>query len=96
MKTRDDWALDRVAAVPDPDEGCEAAELAVKVIASGVGGWQYIDVVSARAGKLESLDYVRQDFGVVGPSLGDTSCFKKKKKKNRMKRFFRPFFFFFS
>ena len=46
-------------------ERCEAAGLTVKVIASGVGGWQYLDVVSARAGKLESLEYVREDFGVA-------------------------------
>ena len=32
--------------------GCEASELVVKVIASGVGGWQYLDVVSNAAGKL--------------------------------------------
>jgi hydroxymethylpyrimidine pyrophosphatase-like HAD family hydrolase len=45
--------------------GCESAQLVVKVIASGVGGWQYLDIVSAQAGKLESLEYVRRDFGVA-------------------------------
>ena len=35
-----------------------------KLIASGTGGWQYVDVVSRRAGKLESLEYVRDAFNV--------------------------------
>jgi hypothetical protein len=33
------------------------------VIQSGTGGWKFIDVVSPGAGKLESLEYVRQAFG---------------------------------
>lgn len=35
-----------------------------KLVASGTGGWQYVDVVSRRAGKLESLEYVRTAFGI--------------------------------
>ena len=35
-----------------------------KLVASGTGGWQYVDVVSRRAGKLESLEYVRTAFCV--------------------------------
>ena len=35
-----------------------------KLIASGTGGWQYVDVVPRLAGKLESLEYVRRAFGV--------------------------------
>ena len=35
-----------------------------KLIASGTGGWQYVDVVSRRAGKLESLEYVRTAFRI--------------------------------
>ena len=34
-----------------------------KLVASGTGGWQYVDVVSRRAGKLESLEYVREMLG---------------------------------
>jgi len=40
-----------------------AAGLRAKVIASGTGGWRYVDVVSAGAGKLESLEYVREMLG---------------------------------
>ena len=36
-----------------------------KLIVSGTGGWQYVDVVSRGAGKLESLEYVRAAFGVA-------------------------------
>jgi hypothetical protein len=36
----------------------------VKVIVSGVGDWRYVDVTSARAGKLAALEYVRQLYGV--------------------------------
>ena len=35
-----------------------------KLVASGTGGWQYVDVVSRRAGKLESLEYVRTAFRI--------------------------------
>ena len=42
---------------------CAAAALDVKVIRSGTGGWNYIDVVSAGAGKLESLEHVRRALG---------------------------------
>ena len=34
---------------------CEA-----RIIVSGVGGWRYVDVVAAGAGKLEALEYVRK------------------------------------
>lgn len=34
-----------------------------KVITSGHGGWKYVDVVSAQAGKLESLEHVRGELG---------------------------------
>ena len=54
-----------VQRVADIVEGATNAEgLRVKIIASGVGGWQYVDVVSDCAGKLESLEYVRQSVGV--------------------------------
>ena len=53
----------REAAVPATvafiTEAVAAAGLRAKVIASGTGGWQYVDVVAAGAGKLESLEYVR-------------------------------------
>ncbi len=44
---------------------CAAKNLDVKCIASGVGGWQYVDIVAAGAGKLESLEYVREAYGVA-------------------------------
>lgn len=54
-----------VQRLADVVEGATNAEgLRVKIIASGVGGWQYVDVVSDCAGKLESLEYVRQSVGV--------------------------------
>ena len=62
MGVRDEHVAAVSAAVSDE---CAAAGLAVKVIASGVGGWQYVDVVSRRAGKLESLEYVRDAYGVA-------------------------------
>ena len=40
-----------------------AAGLRAKLIASGTGGWRYVDVVSCGAGKLESLEYVRKSLG---------------------------------
>ncbi|KAL4852949.1 putative sucrose-phosphatase 2 [Chlorella vulgaris] len=42
----------------------EAEGLQVKVIVSGTGDWRYIDVTSARAGKLAALEYVRQLYDV--------------------------------
>jgi len=39
------------------------AGLSAKVVASGTGGWRYVDIVSAQAGKLESLEYVRTMLG---------------------------------
>ena len=33
-----------------------------KLIVSGAGSWRYVDCVSAQAGKLESLEYVRKHF----------------------------------
>ena len=62
MGVRDEHVAAVSAAVSDE---CAAAGLAVKVIASGVGGWQYVDVVSRGAGKLESLEYGRDAFGVA-------------------------------
>ena len=46
-----------------------AKGLRAKLIASGTGGWRYVDVVSCGAGKLESLEYVRKSLGF---SLGAT------------------------
>jgi hydroxymethylpyrimidine pyrophosphatase-like HAD family hydrolase len=43
-----------------------------KLVASGTGGWQYVDVVSRRAGKLESLEYVRNAFNV--PTSRTVAC----------------------
>ncbi len=40
-------------------DAAAAAGLRAKVVASGTGGWRYVDVVSSQAGKLESLEYVR-------------------------------------
>lgn len=48
---------------------CAGQGLKAKVITSGTGGWRYIDVVSAGAGKLESLEYVR---GLLGFSRSAT------------------------
>jgi hypothetical protein len=40
------------------------AGLQARVIVSGTGDWRYVDVTSARAGKLAALEYVRQLYGV--------------------------------
>ena len=47
-------------------KSCNASTPSVtpKVVASGTGGWQYVDVVSNQAGKLESLEYVRKAYGI--------------------------------
>ena len=55
--------------ITDVSAAASAAGLCVKVIASGTGGWRYVDVVSQGAGKLESLEYVRE---MLGFSRGST------------------------
>jgi hypothetical protein len=35
-----------------------------KLIVSGSGDWRYLDVVPMMAGKLQSLEYVRQEMGI--------------------------------
>ena len=62
LGVKDEYVEEVTASVR---RSCETAGLTVKVIASGVGGWQYLDVVSDAAGKLESLEYVRGQFGVA-------------------------------
>lgn len=42
---------------------CESNGLEYKIIISGSGGWKFVDCVSAGAGKLESLEYVRKQLG---------------------------------
>ena len=49
---------------------CAMHDLNPKLITSGTGGWQYLDVVSNQGGKLESLEYVRTAFGVEGTAVG--------------------------
>jgi len=44
-------------------EACESSGLDYKIIISGSGGWKFVDCVSAGAGKLESLEYVRKRLG---------------------------------
>jgi hypothetical protein len=51
------------ATVAFLSDSAAAAGLRAKVIVSGTGGWQYIDIVSSGAGKLESLEYVRASLG---------------------------------
>lgn len=43
--------------------GLAASGVRAKVITSGHGGWKYVDIVSAQAGKLESLEHVRRQLG---------------------------------
>ena len=43
--------------------GLASAGVEAKVIRSGSGGWKYVDVVPAGAGKLESLEHVRRSLG---------------------------------
>ena len=44
-------------------EACESNGLDNKIIISGSGGWKFVDCVSAGAGKLESLEYMRKRLG---------------------------------
>jgi len=44
-------------------DDCAASGLDYKIITSGSGGWKFVDCVSAGAGKLESLEYVRKQLG---------------------------------
>ena len=44
-------------------EACERDGIDVKIITSGSGGWKFIDCVSSAAGKLESLEHVREQLG---------------------------------
>lgn len=44
-------------------KGLAASGVQAKVITSGTGGWKYVDIVSAQAGKLESLEHVRRELG---------------------------------
>lgn len=43
--------------------GLDKSGVRAKVITSGHGGWKYVDIVSAQAGKLESLEHVRRELG---------------------------------
>ncbi|KAK3282896.1 hypothetical protein CYMTET_9385 [Cymbomonas tetramitiformis] len=40
----------------------DESQVSAKVIFSGTGGWKYVDIVSSGAGKLESLEYIREHF----------------------------------
>ncbi|KAK9834998.1 hypothetical protein WJX81_003222 [Elliptochloris bilobata] len=51
-------------AVEQLRAGFEAANVQVRIITSGTGGWRYVDCVSIRGGKLEALEYVRMLFSV--------------------------------
>jgi sucrose-6F-phosphate phosphohydrolase len=44
-------------------DACAASGLDHKIIISGSCGWKFVDCVSAGAGKLESLEYVRKQLG---------------------------------
>ncbi|CAL50185.1 HAD-superfamily hydrolase, subfamily IIB [Ostreococcus tauri] len=44
-------------------QACDSNGLDYTVIVSGSGGWKFVDCVSAGAGKLESLEYVRKRLG---------------------------------
>ena len=53
------------------------------VIASGAGGWRYLDVVAPRGGKLEAVEWVRSLYGIpsgrcmtAGDSFNDVEMFK--------------------
>lgn len=43
---------------------CAPCAPQAQVIVSGVGDWRYVDCVSARAGKLAALEYVRSLYGI--------------------------------
>ena len=47
-------------------EGAQAAGLTPRLIVSGTGGWVYVDIVPAAAGKQQSLEYVRSLLGFEG------------------------------
>lgn len=47
------------------EAGTASRGLRVKLIVSGNGEWRYVDCVSAHAGKLAALEYVRALFGVA-------------------------------
>mmetsp|Transcript_667 Transcript_667/g.1395 ORF Transcript_667/g.1395 Transcript_667/m.1395 type:complete len:417 (+) Transcript_667:100-1350(+) len=42
----------------------DAANVKAKLIRSGQGDWRYLDIVPVGAGKLESLEYIRQQMGI--------------------------------
>jgi sucrose-6F-phosphate phosphohydrolase len=44
-------------------EQLDRANVTAKIITSGTGGWKYVDCVSNQAGKLESLEFVRNKLG---------------------------------
>lgn len=47
----------------DIRSACEDDRIECKIIISGSGGWKFIDCVSSGAGKLESLEHVREQLG---------------------------------
>lgn len=53
--------LDKVVA--HIQQVLDANNAKAKLISSGMGEWRYLDLVSNQAGKLESLDYVRNSYG---------------------------------
>ena len=54
--------VDRV--VEDIRKDVEGKGHTAQYVVSGVGEYQYVDVLSAQAGKRSAMDYVRQLFGI--------------------------------
>jgi len=47
----------------DIRSACDDDRIECKIIISGSGGWKFIDCVSTGAGKLESLEHIREQLG---------------------------------
>ena len=60
MGVRDD-AVDE--AMQFLQEGIDKEGVKTTLVVSGEGGWKYIDVLPQGAGKLQSLEYVREELG---------------------------------
>jgi len=57
--------VDKLRAAEEHIRGALAAEgVRAKIIVSGCGDWRFLDVVPEMAGKLESLEYVRQQYNI--------------------------------
>lgn len=60
MGVRDDGVEEAVRFL---QEGIKKEGVKTTLVVSGEGGWKYIDVLPQGAGKLESLEYVREELG---------------------------------